>query len=51
MTRENRMSKRAELRRQWRTDQKNLKRRIAFRGWTPTTFDDVKAAIRKAAGR
>jgi hypothetical protein len=45
------MSKRAELRRQWRADQKNLKRRTAFRGWTPTTFDDVKAAIQKVTGR
>jgi hypothetical protein len=45
------MSKRAELRRQWRADRKNLKRQIAFRAWTPATFDDVKSAIQKATGR
>jgi hypothetical protein len=50
-TRENPiMNKRAELRRQWRADRKNLKRQIVFRDWTPNTFDAVKASIRKARG-
>jgi hypothetical protein len=42
------MTKRAELRRQWRADQKNLKLKIPFRDWTPSRFDDVKRAIREA---
>jgi hypothetical protein len=44
------MKKRSELRRQWREDQKDLKVKIKFREWTPATFDEVKAAIRKATG-
>lgn len=40
------MSKRAEMRRAWRADCKNLSIRIAFRKWTPTYFDNIKRAIR-----
>ena len=42
---------RAELRRQWRSDCKNLKKNIAFRDWTPTTFDAIKRKIRMAKMR
>jgi hypothetical protein len=37
---------RAECRRQWRADCKNLKKSIKFRYWTPGHFDKVKARIR-----
>jgi hypothetical protein len=45
------VSKRAELRRQWRADRKNLKQRVKFWDWTPTLFDDVKRAIREARSK
>lgn len=39
---------RADLRRQWRSDCKNMSVDLKWRNWTPTSFDGPKAAIRKA---
>jgi hypothetical protein len=42
---------RAEMRRGWRADCKNLSMRISFRTWTPKYFDNVKRALRNMRER
>lgn len=40
-------NKRAQLRREWRADRKDLKKNTKWRDWTPTMFNEVRAALRK----